>query len=508
MRGAPVLASATAGVAAVLGFSPFGFALAPVLGLALWFGQIVAAAPGAAAVRGYAFGLGYFGAGVSWIQVSAHQFGVPVYAFSVGVTLGFVAFLAAYPALSAWFAARLVPAEAGRGARLALLVPAFVLGEGLRGYLFTGFPWLAVGYSQTAGPLRGYAPLVGTYGLSLAVATAAALAVLLVLVPVLRRRALAGLALLVAGGLLAGRVEFTRPAGEPFAVAIVQGNVPQARKWLPSERPRTLRRYLALSERALEAGADVVIWPETAIPAFADEVPEVLEALRAIAVDSKATFLVGVPRRLPVPGAPDARPMLFNSVVELGASGMRWYDKRHLVPFGEYLPLEGLIRAPLANLGVRLADFAPGPDDQALLRAGGHALGMSICYEDVFAREVNRSLPDAHYLVNVSNDAWFGNSLAPHQHMQIARMRALETGRMMVRATNTGISAVAEHRGRLVAASPQFETDVLVAEVLPRRGVTPYLALGDAGVLAGVAGLCVLALVATRRRVGRLRGSF
>jgi len=500
MRAVCLVAPVVAGIVSVAGFAPFGLGIVPVASFAAWFALTAADPPARAARSGYLFGLGYFGAGVSWIQVSAHQFGVPLYTFSVSVTVAFVAFLALYPALAAYVASRAIPAAAGIAARLIALALAFVIVEGLRGYLLTGFPWLAVGYSQTDGPFRGLVPIGGTYAASAAVTLAAALGALALRVPARRRAALVALAVLVVGSIGLSRLEFTEKAGAPFTVAVVQGNVPQARKWLASERATTIRRYFELSKAPIEAGVAAVIWPETAIPAFADEVPDVLGRLHGHGQDSGVTFLVGIPRRLPDPEQPEGTPRYFNSVVELGGDDIAWYDKRHLVPFGEYLPLEWLIRAPLAALGVRLADFSPGPDEQALLEVDGHPLGVSICYEDVFAREVNRALPKARFLVNVSNDAWFGDSLAPHQHMQIARMRALETGRTLVRATNTGVSAVADHRGRITARSPQFETDVLVADVTPRRGTTPYLRIGDAGVLGMLVVAFAAVLVVAHRR--------
>lgn len=489
-----------AGAASVLGFAPFGQFWVPILALGLWFFCIIRS-PSVGALRlGYLFGLGYFGTGVSWIQVSAHQFGVPHILFSGGVTLAFVLVLALYFAAAGGVAARLTP-QASTVPRLVALAASVWLFEWLRGWLFSGFPWQLLGYSQVGGPLQGALPLFGTPGAS---------ALMLVLAALFahaldngRRNGLAaaGQPVLFAAALViavqgVGRVPFTEPAGPPIRVALLQGNVPQHLKWAPSQFLPTVALYRELTDRALATGVDLIIWPESAIPAFATQVRELLHELQAQAEANDTTFFIGIPRRVDASDGDTSR--YFNSVLSLGPE-VGLYDKRHLVPFGEYLPLSGVLERPLSALGVRLAAFVPGPVAQPLLRVSGQPVGVSICFEDVFAREVARALPAAALLVNVSNDAWFGDSLAPHQHMQIARARAIEAGRPMLRATNTGISAVTDHRGRLAAVSPQFETDLLLTEVTPRRGMTPYIVWGDWPMLA----LCLGGLIYARRRARR-----
>ncbi|MEQ8232123.1 MAG: apolipoprotein N-acyltransferase [Gammaproteobacteria bacterium] len=459
-----------AGLTLPLAFAPFGWwpfaVLAPALLLMLllrWPGGARAAF-----LPGWCFGLGMFGAGVWWIQVSVHQFGVPYYLFSVTTTALFIAFMALYPALFAVLFA--VVRARGGPARALIAAPAlWVLVELLRGWLFTGFPWLTLGYGQIDAPLGTYAPLLGVNGVSLTVmAGAAALAGAWCL------RAFAAAALVVvvvgAGALFAARVDPTRALDPPLEAALVQGNVPQAIKWDPSARNAAIARYLELSEAHWDA--DVIVWPETAIAAFPQELPELLAALEERARASGTTLLVGMPTGEPWGGD------YFNSLVAIGATPGR-YDKRHLVPFGEFFPFKRQLEGIAALLDIPLSDFSAGQPGHDTLTVAGRAAGISICYEDAFGRETIAALPAAALLVNVSNDAWFGDTIAPHQHLEIARMRALETGRWLLRGTNTGITAVIDHRGRVVARAPAFEPAALRARFEARGGATFYARYGD-----------------------------
>ncbi len=495
----PGLALLTAGAGSVLAFAPFGQFYLAIPSLAVWFWLCLSGGCRQTAWRSYLYGLGWFGAGVSWIQVSAHQFGVPLYSFSVGVTALFVLVLALYfaaaGALGAWAARR----GTCVARRLMMLGCAFWLCEWLRSWLATGFPWGAVGYSQVGGPLDAVLPVLGTGGASaLVLWLAAGLVYLLMHWRSPRRVARAGLVLVgvTAVLLILGRVPYTQTAGDPVRVALLQGNIPQHLKWAPESFIPTVERYRAMTEEALAADVDLVIWPESAIPAYADQTRTLIDTLHEEASAAGVGYFIGMPRRVEAPA--DGRVVHFNSVLALGGE-LGLYDKRHLVPFGEYLPFRSLLYAPLAALHVRLADFVAGPEAQPLLQVGDVPVGMSICFEDVFAGEVLKALPEAGLLVNVSNDAWFGDSLAPHQHMQIAQARALESGRPMLRATNTGVSGVADHRGRLIARSPQFEPDTLIVEVTPRQGMTPYFIWRDWPLL----GLSVVVLILGRGRSKR-----
>jgi len=469
-----------------LAFAPFGFYPAAVLSLAAIGALTAACRPARALWRGWLFGLASFGLGVSWIQVSIHQFGLPVLTFSAGVTALFIAFISLYPALFGFLAAR-----CPRAGYLAVLGPAaaWTLSEGLRGRLLTGFPWLQAGYSQIDGPLAGFAPVTGVLGVSLAAALVAALLVQALRAPQWRPAAgcIAAACLLGLGGVLLARASWTAPAGAPAQVAISQGNVPQALKWLPDQRQGILARYRRLTAR--HPAADLVVWPETAVPAFPHEVREYLARLEREAARRGQGVLVGMPEL-------DRRSgRYYNAVLAFGEADGR-YRKRHLVPFGEYLPFEPWLRRFLDFLEIPMSDFEAGAPRQAPLASGGLRIGVSICYEDAFGGEVADALPAANLLVNVSNDAWFGDSLAPHQHEEIARMRALETGRPLVRATNTGVSSFIDHRGRVRGRTAQFEAATLERAVRPRSGATPYVRAGGWPVPA----LCLLVLAVCERR--------
>ena len=488
---------AVAGAASVFGFAPFGAWPVPIACLAaLFLAWSRSGSPLQAAITGFAFGLGLNLAGVSWVFVSLHQFGHMPAALAAVATFLFCAYLALFPAAAGWAAHRLAPP----GSPLArVAIPAaFVLLEWVRGWLFTGFPWLVVGYSQApASPLAGFAPVLGAYGVSLAVAGCAALLAGLAQSPAWsRRRAVfagAFVALLAAGGGLRF-VAWTEPAGKAVAVALLQGNVSQHDKWRDDVRERTLRDYFA---QIVASPARVVILPETALPAFLDQLPAgYLDALREHARERGKDILIGAVER----SRPGERFTYWNSVVRIGSDEPASYRKRHLVPFGEFIPSGfGWI---LAVLKIPLTDFARGEASQPPLSAGGTTWAVAICYEDIFGEELVAAMPGAAILLNVSNDAWFGDSLAAEQHLQFSQMRALETGRWMVRATNTGVTAAIDEKGRVVAKLAPFTRGALAAGPVPHSGTTPFAWWGNHAALALVAAMLALA---AGRSYGRSR---
>lgn len=492
------LTALAAGLLLPFSFAPYGLWPLAVLSLAALFATLRRASPRAAAWRGYLYGLGMFGHGVTWIQVSIHKFGLPMYSFSVSMTALFVLFMALYPALAAWLTRRL---PGGEVVRTLFIAPAvWTLIELLRGWFLSGFPWLVIGYGQTASPFAGFVPLAGAHGATLAIAVTAG--ALLVCVAELRAAARgdgAQLVTLVVGvvallgpvlsGSLLDRIEWTTPAGAPLEVALVQGAVPQEIKWRAEYREPTLQLYSTLSTP--HWGKDIVIWPETALPAFPGEIAAFLRETDEHARRAGTALLVGMP-------SGDPRASYFNSVVMLGTGSGR-YDKHHLVPFGEFLPVDSLLRPLLNFLSIPMSSFTAGPEQQPPLRAGRLRVGVSICYEDAYGSEVRKPLPAANVLVNVSDDAWFGDSLAPHQHLEIAQARALENGRPMLRATNTGISAIIDHRGRVLTRSPQFAPFVLAGKAEARDGATPFVRYGYLPVFTACALLFVAALLTLRR---------
>lgn len=494
-----------AGAVSVGGFAPLALASLAVLGLAclilLWQYH---PSPTRAAGLGLAFGLGHFGTGVSWVYVSLHDIGGMAAPIAAIATALFCGVLALYPALAgfalAWLRQRW-PTRRGWSTAAILIAPAaWVLAEWLRSWLFTGFPWLGMGYSQTDTPLAGFAPVLGVFGVSL-ITTILAAAIAHVIArarqkppngggaPVLRWLGplLAVLTTLAIGHALR-QIAWSTPTGTPVTVALAQGNIPQSLKFEPGRFESTLHTY----QRLVASGnAQLTVLPETAIPRFLDQTPvEYLVALEQLARERKGNILIGVPLR-------DRAGRYTNSVISLGEAQTQSYHKTHLVPFGEFIPSGfGWI---LDWLRIPLADFTPGRPDAHPLRLGESLqVAVNICYEDAFGGEIARQLPQANLLANVSNVAWFGDSLAPEQHLQISRMRAMETGRYLIRATNTGVTAIIDAQGAVKARLPGFTEGLLQGEIQPHVGATPYVKLGDAPVILFCALLFVAGVVGNR----------
>ncbi|HYW93728.1 MAG TPA: apolipoprotein N-acyltransferase [Gammaproteobacteria bacterium] len=475
-----VVAPLVAGALLVPAFAPFDWWPLAAISLALLLGLWAGCRPRTAAARGFLFGVGCFGPGIYWLYISVHTFGgAPVW-LAVALTVALIGYMSLYPAAAGWLLCRLFP---GAGAVRSLLAfPAlWALLEWLRSWLFTGFPWLSVGYSQIDTPLAGYAPVLGVFGVGMALALSAGCLWLLLSGPPRRRLLALGAAAAVwAGGALLGGVPWTHPDGRALTVALVQGNEPQNKKWLPDNLMPTLQRYLRLTDG--HWNDDLIIWPEAAIPALYDNVSGFIDALGHKVASHHSHLMLGVLRHM------QRGNRYFNSVLDIGPHGGRhFYYKRHLVPFGEYFPVPDFVRQWLRILHLPYTSLSPGRPDQPPLPVDGVPAGVSICYEDAFGSLIVRDVPPARILVNVSNDAWFGHSIALAQHLEMTRMRALEAGRPLLRTTNTGITALIGYRGRIRASLPKFHAAVLTGRVQPRRGATPY-AIGANKWLVALAG--------------------
>ncbi len=484
------LAALAGGAALVTAFAPFGVAAAAFLSPALLFALWLRDTPRQALRHGLLYGAGLFGFGVSWIHSSLTYFADLHEGAAVALTALFVALLAAFPAGLGYLFARLA-ARASATAVLLFLPAAWTLLEWLRSRLFTGFPWLNLGYSQTDTALAGWAPVAGVPGVGLLVVLVAAA---LALLAVRRRRQDAARALLLGllvwgGGLLLSGIDWTRPQGGAIEVALLQGNVAPEHKWRAERRLDTEDLYMEMIESQL--GRDLILLPETALPELASEAASLLEAIRQEALEAGSAVLVGIPVDDEQTGH------IHNGLIALGAASGSYY-KRHLVPFGEYLPTTPALAWLGRHLDTDWSDFSPGPRRQPPIRAAGVLVGATICYEDAFPAQAARAFPDAELLVNASNDAWFGRSMAPEQHLQISRMLALALGKPLLRAANTGVSAIIGADGRLQASAGRFRKAVLEGRVTPRSGQTPYGRLGEGPVLA-IAALSLL-LAGLRRR--------
>jgi apolipoprotein N-acyltransferase len=505
-RGLSLASAALAGAATVLGFAPFAVTAVPIVTLAFLFAQWQrAATPRDAAQLGFAFGIGLFGAGVSWVYIALQTFGGMPTPIAIIATAGFVAYLSLWPALAGYVCVRFTPGPSV--ARVLAAASAWTLSEWLRGFVFTGFPWLAVGYSQLpASPLAGYAPYGGVYLVSLSVALiAAAIVFAFEAIAASTWRPLVGgaaLAIVLAfGGHRLARIEWTHPQGAPFTVSLVQGNIEQALKFDQEYRNRTFELYAGLVARSR---GRLIVLPESAFPMFSDEVPErVFLDLIGVATRRDGTLLVGLfTAEPPLPGSVEVR--YYNTVLSLGSGEISLYRKRHLVPFGETIPGKPVLGWFINNvLAIPLADQTPGPAVQPPFEVAGQKIAVNICYEDAFGSELIDAARAAGVLVNVTNDAWYGRSIAAEQHNQIAAMRALELGRPMLRATNTGITSSIGHNGQVVAQLPWFTRGVLETTVTARGGATPYQRLGDR--LAIAIAIALAAAAYALHRVGRAR---
>ncbi len=478
MRKTPLVAFLT-GAATVFGFAPFELFPLPLLTLGLLFHLWRrAGSPRQAAWQGFAWGMGCFLAGVSWVYVSLHDVGGMAMPLAAAATLLFCVWLALFPALAGYLFRRAATADF---ADLPLAAGLWTLTEWLRGWLLTGFPWLAIGYSQAPpSPLAGFAPIFGVHGLGLIVAFLAAALVFhrcrgwIVVVGV----ALVGLGL--------RDVAWTQPAGAPLSVSLLQGNIPQSLKWVPEHLQLSLETYARLAD---EHPAQLTVLPETAVPLFYDQIPR--DFLRRLTRHGDA-MLGGVTRH----GVG-----YNNAALTLSPDGIvQTYAKVHLVPFGEFVPpgfawFFGLVNIPMS-------DFSAGAPNQPPLVVAGQRLMPNICYEDLFGEALLPALPRATLLVNLSNTAWFGDSLAQPQHLQIARLRALETGRTILRATNTGMTAAIAPDGRVTAVLPPFTTGALKVSAQGFSGLTPFARVGNA-LAVSLACLAVAIAVARRRVNGR-----
>jgi apolipoprotein N-acyltransferase len=492
-----LLTALLCGAASVTAFAPFGWWPVLIVTLGVFFALIYdSPSVRAATAVGYAFGLGLFGAGVHWIYYSLHLFGGAIAAVAAIGTAIFVVLLAILPAVFA----RLVRARKTAPVRwFLLLVPAaWLLLEWTKTWLLTGFPWLNIGYSTIASPLAGFAPVGGVLLSSLMLVLLAAgcgLVLTVRRVPVTIACLVLALAIF-GGGFGLQQISWTQPDGQPLSVTMVQGNVAQENKF----RDELLSESLAIYTDLSRSGADLVIWPETAVPTFFFEVDGYLDDFATAIARNGSTVLSGG-FEVNAEGSE-----YYNAIKVLGGTDEQIYTKRHLVPFGEFIPFRGVLTMLADLITIPMSDLSPGRGPVKPIEIDGIHYGMSICYEDAFGAEMRVQLPLANVLVNVSNDAWFGDSMAPHQHLEMAAMRSLEFGRPMLRATNTGITAHISARGEILSRAPQFQQSAIDVEVIPRSGSTPYVRVGD-WLAVGAAMLLLLLFFAIDQWFGRERAN-
>ena len=480
------------GAALALAFAPFGAwplaVVCPALLFLAWQGE----APRRAAKLGFVFTSGTFLAGTYWLYHSIYVIGHAPIWLTLIIMLGLVAAMGGFVALLGYVQARWLPRTGAM--RWLLALPAgWLLIEWLRGWILSGFPWLSLGYAQIDAPLAALAPLVGVYGIGYAVAlTAGALVALILGSNRVRCIAVAAALPWLASAVWAHH-QWTQTIGPPVSFALVQAAIPQDEKWQTENRDATQILYRKLTTPHL--GTQLIVWPESALPELDFEVADYLREIWSAARAKGSDLVTGLMHW------DEKTDTYYNGVVALSGAA-QWYYKHHLVPFAEYFPVPSFVRSWLRLMSLPYSDFAPGPADQPALDAAGIKLGLTVCYEDSFGAEQLAALRSATVLVNVTNDAWFGDSSAPHQHLEISRMRALEAGRPLLRATNDGITAQIAADGHVLKSIAQFVPGVLTGTVQPRTGLTPYARVGNTPVIA-LATIAALFGIYLRRREPR-----
>jgi len=474
------------GAATTLAFAPFGWSmLGPVLILPLLY-ICLTVAPRDAAGHAFWYGFGLFLTGTYWIYISVHVYGQAPLWIAVLLMVGLALLMAVVLSIGGWLISRL---SLGEPWLLLFIGPAaWVVVEWVRSWILTGFPWMALGYGQIDSPLAGWAPILGVYGVSfmLVLSTAAIIAALMAATA---RGRIIGMAVVVLPWIVGSALSFanwTEPDGKALRATILQAGVSQDKKWDRDQLLPIMEYYHSTTLSV--ADSDIVLWPEVAIPAINDQVESFIARVESDVRMSGQTLLFGILERS-YERSVDGR--IYNSVMLIGGEERQSYRKRHLVPFGEYFPVPSSVREWMRMRNLPVTDLAKGPAVQPLLTAAnGTQFGVAICYEDAYGAEQLYALPDAGILINVSNDAWFGDSIAPHQHLEIARMRSLEFGRPALRSTNTGISAFIAADGELLQTGKQFEPELMTANIQPRRGITPYVRGGNWPII----GLCLAIL--------------
>jgi len=480
-----------AGAVTFLGFAPFDFYPITILTLATFFFLVLKAKSLKQHwLTTWAFSFGLFITGVHWVYYSIHFFNNAPWTFAAIVTFLFALFISLFMLPFAL----LTQFFRNRNPTLLLLLifpSAWVLAEGFRGWALTGFPWLLFGQAQIDNWLAHFSPIAGVYGVSWLVALLAGALVLLVTGNQKQKPiAIGTIAIVIISSAVFSFIQWTKPNGDPLKVSLLQGNIPQEKKWQPEYYQPTIDIYKRLTNQSWDS--DIIIWPETAIPGyFTNAAEDVIEPLRVQALMENTSLMIGGFYH------DHNTSTTYNSILSLDGDNADVYSKSHLVPFSEYFPfldylrwMEKWVQLPYDSVG-----RGSGHNTTAIQ---GMTAQLTICYEDVYGNEVIQGLPQANMLINLSNDGWFTGSIEPMQHMQIARMRALETGRYMLRATNNGVSGIINQKGKIIATAPQYEESIITGDAVPYKGSTPYIHWGNLFIFGLMMGVLLLSYIFIR----------
>ena len=477
-------------IIALISGAIFSFALAPfywwwlaILSPALLYACLHQRTPRQAFAIGLSYGFGLWFVGAFWLYTSIHVYGDTNAVLSVLMIVLMALIMGLFTAVQTWVYRRFFPETP------LTFAPLWVLFEWSKTWVFTGFPWLFVGYAFTERFLDGYAPLFGVFAVSF-VAILLACAV----VEILRKRLywLIPALLVLVGAWGVAQIQFVQPKAEkPLSVSLIQGNIPQDLKWLTEYQIKTLQIYANLSRT--EWGRDVIVWPESSIPLFQTDIQEFLDMMDQQGKKTGTAWVTGIPYWDLKESQQQGHPMYYNAMMALGSDASGLYKKQRLVPFGEYIPLSGLLSwvLPALQNDPSMSGFSRGPSHQQPFNIKGHKLSAAICYEIAYPNLTRRNALNSDFLVTVSNDAWFTGTAGPLQHLQMVQMRAKENGRWFIRATNTGVTAFIDQNGHIVKQAPMDQEAVLRGELPAMQGLTWYARFSDWPIL----GFSVLLLI-------------
>ena len=467
----PLLISLVAGAIFSFALAPYHYWWIAILSPALLYASLMKRNAKQAFLIGWAYGFGLWFVGAFWLFTSIHTYGDTNLYLSLLMIVIMAIIMGLFTAFQTWIYKRFFPETP------LTFAPLWALFEWAKTWVFTGFPWLFAGYAFTERFLDHYAPLFGIFGVSFVVILIAA-----AIVEILNKKFFwaipIAIVLIAAWG--ASYLQFVEVKKEkPLSVSLIQGNIPQDLKWLTEYQIKTLEIYVALSRT--EWGRDLIIWPESSIPLFQTDIPEFLSAMNEEAIQANSAWVTGIPFWDVEESQTENKLKYYNSIMASGSESDGLYKKQRLVPFGEYIPLSGLLSwvLPALQNDPSAGGFSRGASDQKPLNIKGHKLGAAICYEVAYPNLTRRNAAQSDFLVTVSNDAWFTGTAGAQQHLQMVQMRAKENGRWFVRATNTGVTAFINEQGQIVKRAPMDERTVLRGELPAMQGQTLYNRLSD-----------------------------
>lgn len=480
---AAYLIAIVAGLLLPLGFAPFEWRLFSIISPAILFILLAVVPRNKAFLVGYLYGFAAFGFGVSWIYNSLHEFGGAHSIIAFILTAGLIAAMALYFALMSWLSVRYLRHQTFSFLFMMVSLPiAWFLMEWCRAWFLTGFPWLLLGYSQVDTYIAGYIPVIGVMATSIPMCMISGGLAIVIIGREAQRLfglGLAGFIFLI--GVLLYPLEWTQSDGNNVNVAIVQGSVPQKVKMDPEKVNVSLDTYLHLTKTIEDT--DIIVWPETAIPDFQLRQTPYIGVVRDVLKEKNASLITGIFYYDRVSKESYNSLMLIEAASEVNS---QYYFKQRLVPFGEYLPLRNIINIFSGLVNMPIADLYPASEKQTALALQDFHIGASICYESAYSKIFRQQLPEAAFFINVSNDAWFGESFAPYQHLEMLRSRSIETGRYMVRSTNTGISAFITEEGQVLKTLGIKKVGILNQSIPILKGLTPYIKLPYTSIIIAI----------------------